>query len=237
MPASPPPRRHLRLALRSDRGRVRADNQDAVAADAAAGALVLADGVGGGPAGAVASRIVVDSVLNRLRPPPAADSAAAAEARLRQALEQANADVLLAAADPRRDGMASTVVAALVHPQGLSLAWAGDSRAYLIVDATARRLTEDHSAVAGSADRSRRGPLLRALGIRGPLRFDLVSLPLPAGATLLLCSDGLTDLLDDALIGLTVHACGADLDAAAEQLVAVANAGGGRDNISVILAA
>lgn len=237
MSTRPSSSRVLQVALLSDRGRVRADNQDAVAAAPNAGALLVADGVGGGPAGDVASRIAADTALRRLRRPPMAVDAVSAEARLRRALETANSAVLEAAQEPGRHGMASTIAAALFHPEGLSVAWAGDSRAYRIGPDAMRRLTCDHCVAASDAGGLRRGRLLCALGIDEPLRFDLISHPaLPADGVLLLCTDGLTDLLGDACIQALVCRWIDDLDVAARRLVDCANRRGGYDNVSVVLA-
>jgi serine/threonine protein phosphatase PrpC len=148
--------------------------------------------------------------------------------------------------DRKKHGMGTTCVAALIRGSALYVAHVGDCRAYIIDDTKARRLTQDHSWVgeqirAGLMDErqahesSYRSVITRALGIAPDLEPDMSSSVLLPGETLLLCSDGLWDVVSDELMVRTVRQF-SELDAAAERLVELAKDAGGPDNISVMLA-
>lgn len=237
---------------RTDRGLVRANNEDAVHVEACAdwSLAVLADGMGGYKGGEVASAIAVQCITQSLQ--HAALSRPASMAAVHRALEHcvqaANSAVLKHAsrhADCR--GMGTTVVAAVFTQDRLVLAHLGDSRAYLWRRGTLRQLTSDHSWLqeqldagqisAEEAARSGLGHLItRALGVAPRARPTLHEEPLQAGDRVLLCSDGLSDMLGAAEIA-TLLSLPEPLSLQVEHLVAHANAVGGHDNISVILAA
>jgi protein phosphatase len=232
----------LRWGAATDPGRVRKANEDGVLA--APGVFAVADGMGGHAAGEVASAVALETVQARLDPQVATMASvtdvvrAANEAVHRRSLE-----------DPATRGMGTTLtlMAPASGPDGdrLVLANVGDSRAYLLADGELRQLTRDHSYVeemlaAGqiTAEEARRHPhrhvVTRVLGVEPSVAVDTWLLTPERGDRYLLCSDGLiNEVADDEIARLIVGA--PDPQAAAEALVAAANANGGRDNISVVV--
>ena len=238
----------------SDAGHRRPDNEDRVCADEQAGLLIVADGMGGHAGGEVASAIAVDVICSRtLRAqrgstglPAGADGL---EACLVAAIRQADRAIRVRAGEePGLAGMGTTVVAAIAHDERVIIAHVGDSRAYLLHDGELTRLTEDHTLVAGLVRAGRLTPrqarthrfrnvLTRNLGSgKRPLAVDVRSIAWAAPDRLLLCSDGLSTPVTDGRIRALMVRADLDLDAACRRLVAAANAAGGRDNISVIVA-
>lgn len=236
----------LRMASRTDTGRMRQRNEDACLFDADACWAVLADGMGGYQGGDVAARIVVDSVVGLLRA-SGASSVSQMLAELRQATLQANTDVIRAARQDRAlHGMGLTVVAARFHDNTLMVSHVGDSRMYRYRPDELVQLTRDHSLLQEqvdggmmSADAARIAPgrslLTRALGVEPAVVPDVALHEVRVGDMYLLCSDGLTDMLEDDDIALVCETLAANLDLAADHLVQLANDRGGRDNITVIL--
>jgi protein phosphatase len=221
----------MRLGFRSEIGYVRRRNEDAVLVPAGRGGaahtaplvVAVADGMGGHPAGDVASRIAVDVLTAELGPsgPVAADPAGALVAAMEKAHRAISAD---AAAHPDRNGMGTTVVAAVVRPDQAWVGHVGDSRAYLVRGGTPRPLTRDHS---------RHGFLVQALGLGSVIEPDITPVPLEPADRLLLCSDGLTGLVpEDALAAVAAQG---DVQEATDALVDTALALGGHDNVSVVL--
>lgn len=233
----------IRIWGATDPGRQRERNEDAVAWDEDHGFAILADGVGGQNAGDVASRIVVAVLEHQLREATDGD----AERTLAFAVEEANRRVHgQANANVAQKGMGSTVVAVLFQRDALTVAHVGDSRLYRFRDGNLEQLTRDHSLVqelmtagvlnAQQAESSSLGNIItRALGSSPEVQVDVARHPLLPGDRVLLCSDGLSDLAQNAEIS-EVLARGAEPEAAALDLVALANARGGSDNISVIIA-
>lgn len=243
----------IETALLSDVGRVRKNNEDAVGEEPQIGLLVLADGMGGYQAGEVASRMAVATILKSLRSQAAAlrnlpageDPSGRA---LRQAIETAHGAIHRSAkATPEHAGMGTTVVACLLHEGRITTAYVGDSRLYRLRGGELRQLTRDHSLIEELIARGHysredaqrklsKNIVTRALGVEGQVQVDVIESELAVGDLYLLCSDGLTDMLDDAAIGLTLTRFADNLSAAARALVDQANDNGGRDNISVALA-
>ncbi len=258
----------LVIASRTDRGQRRAENQDSVlaislgtsptaqtvreseldrsrgGADADTYLLAVADGVGGGPAGKLAS----EQTLAMLSEFLAGHLEAGPVAALHQAVQHANAAVLKLASEAEgRAGMASTLVTALVIDGHVWLANVGDSRAYLIKEGASEPLTRDHSWVAEevaagrmtsekAASDPRRNMITRAIGSEATLEPDIYEpFELEDGAILLLCSDGLYGVVGDA--ELASICAGKSLEEAADVMVTLANDRGGPDNISVVMAA
>lgn len=231
----------------TDRGRVRANNEDAIAIVAELGLAVLADGMGGYNAGEVASAMAVDEVVRALRATlPRATSPDEQEQAIRASVARANQAILRAAAThPPYHGMGTTLVLARLDGGQVTIAHVGDSRAYRLRRGTLEPLTRDHSLVqeqvaAGrlAAERARDMPyrhlLTHALGAEPTARPDLSRHGIEPGDRYLLCSDGLHDMLDDAAITAELlHA--ASPRAGAQALLDAANAAGGQDNISIIL--
>jgi len=243
----------LEMASATDQGKVRSQNEDSLALDPGAGYAVLADGMGGYNAGEVASRIAVATVeaemakLARRRgyadlPAPViegllADQAVHANAAIYRAARQEQAYA----------GMGTTLVIALWHGTRMAVAHIGDSRLYRLRANRLAQVTRDHSLLQDQIDsgiisreQARHAPnrnfLTRALGIDAVVEVEVHTYDVAPEDLYLLCSDGLTDMLDDQDIERTLTRRGADLTSAADLLVQQANERGGRDNISVILA-
>lgn len=245
----------IEVAGKTDVGCVRANNEDNFGYDAALGIFVLCDGMGGEAAGEVASEISVNTVLSYFRQAvengeyPALeliDEVSTNANALGNALRAANRAIRDAvAADTGRDGMGTTIVAALVRGCNLAIAHVGDSRIYLIRDHTIDQLTNDHSLVMEQVRRglmtleqAENSPIqniiTRALGTAEPVEPDLADHQLLEHDLLLLCSDGLTRHLADEQI-LTLVSGSSSLEAACEDLIASAKAAGGHDNITCLL--
>jgi protein phosphatase len=244
-------------ALLSDVGRVRDNNEDSVAEDADIGLLVLADGMGGYNAGEIASGITTASVVDAVRREwprlkhgqVDEDSGYSVESlMLRQALEAAHTTIYqVAQSQPQCAGMGTTAVVCLLYDDRMSIAYAGDSRLYRLRKGRLEQVTRDHSLVEELVARGhysredalqlvRRNIVTRALGVEATVEVDLIEEGLEPGDVVLLCSDGLTDMLDDETIRLTLVEFTDNLNTAAEMLVRKANERGGRDNVSVVLA-
>lgn len=238
----------LQVSARTDRGRVRSENQDAVLGRTGTlrlrpdevALVAVADGMGGGPAGALASR----EALRELAAAFAQETGDVPE-RLARSVARANRHVYgFVERNPAYAGMGTTVVAAAVGPGRAWLANVGDSRAYLLRNDRLERLTEDHSWVeeqvrAGvmTAREAARSPyrnvITRAVGTDPDVEPDLFGpVELLEGDILLLCSDGLHGLLEDRQI--LALARETEFSGLAEALVDAANAAGGTDNISVV---
>lgn len=230
----------LRSALVSDPGLVRTNNEDA--AHAGTRLLVVADGVGGQPSGEVASAIVIRHLMPLDQGPIGADPAAA----LTEALAAANRQVAATAlADPDHAGMGTTVTAVLLTGDQLAVLHVGDSRCYLARDPSLYQLTRDDTFVQELVDRGaltpeeahrhpQRSIITRAVQ-GGELVPSTAVVTAAAGDRLLLCSDGLSDVVDDDAIG-EVLAQHPDPRQCAEQLVKLAHQGGAPDNVTVIIA-
>lgn len=239
----------LRWAALSDTGRVREHNQDRIHTDVPHGVFVLADGMGGTAAGEDAAQIttaLVPRLLSRtLSSDPADTLAADTEHQLRDALAEVSTEVHEAGnRSLRRAGMGSTVVAAVIASGQVTIGHLGDSRAYLLHQGRFQQLTRDHTlaqllvqsgelTAEQAAAHSRLRKLTRYVGMREHPEPDVATFAFTASDRLLLCSDGLTGMLDDADIAaiLTEH----DPAQACHALITAANAAGGTDNITVIV--
>lgn len=235
----------LHIVGATDRGRLRSRNEDSVGLDTALGAAVVADGMGGLPDGHVASREAVDAVLAHLRATgPPMDSA-----RLEAALRQANERVR-ARASQTDVVMGTTAVLLGVEGRIARVAHVGDSRAYHYRRGHLAPLTRDHSMVQDmvergllTADAARHSPqrnvITRALGLDDACEVEVTEFRLAPGELVVLCSDGLWDMLEDRHIGEILAGCGTGdgaLEDCLRELIDAANAAGGLDNISVVLA-
>jgi PPM family protein phosphatase len=185
--------------------------------------IAVADGVGGGPGGEIASAAAVEELATRFF---SASPDGAIEERLADAIRDANTAVLRAADASGKRQAASTLVAAVVQDRRAVIANLGDSRAYLVRAGSSRQLTDDHSAEIAHG-------ITRFVGDPRGVQPDIFVEELLAGDRLLLCSDGLTRHVEPAEIAQ--HAAGADTDRAVDDLVALANARGGEDNVTVVL--
>jgi PPM family protein phosphatase len=223
---------------RTDTGRQRRGNEDAYFARSPL--FAVADGVGGAQAGEVASQIAVE-VLSQGVP----EGDGSIEERLRARVEEANTRIAeLAHADERRAGMSTTLTLAYVGEDELSVVHVGDSRLYRLRDGVFERLTDDHTLVdelvrsgkltQQEADQHpQRSIITRALGSVG-IEADSRTWPARGGDVYLICSDGLTGMVDEARVGELLEAA-PSLSSAARTLIDAANDAGGRDNITVVL--
>ncbi len=226
----------FRVTGKTDVGKVREHNEDAFHCDPERGLLVVADGMGGYAAGEVASAIVVET-LTELQ--PKAESLVSALVECHQRIVQH------AQAHPESKGMGAAVVAARVDVRQVAVCWAGDARAYLFQAAQGlSAVSRDHSYVQLllaqgqlTEEQARVHPdrnlVTQCLGINPP-QPELTTVRWGQGDQLLLCSDGLTDELEDAQISEILRRADS-VEAAAEKLIEAALASGGRDNITVLL--
>jgi protein phosphatase len=234
----------LSAAARSDVGMRRTANEDAYALAPELGLYLVADGMGGHVAGQLASRLAAESTVDALQ--KIAGREATLTEKLRYCVAWANHHIYATAqSKPEISGMGTTLVAVLAGSGRIALAHVGDSRAYLVRGGRIRQLTDDHSLVAelvrrrelspdAAHDHPHRHVLTRALGVRRQVDADLAELTPAARDVIVLCSDGLTTQVQDPEVAALV-ASEADLDEACERLVALANARGGDDNITVAL--
>ena len=223
---------------RTDVGRQRSANEDSLVV--APPFFAVADGMGGAKAGEVASAMATESFESER------DSDEAPEVQLERILREANRRIYeLANSDESHRGMGTTLTAARVTPEGISLGHVGDSRAYRLREGELEQLTKDHSLVAelersgqitaeAAEHHPQRSIITRALGPEPEVEVDTYTVPARPGDLFLLCSDGLTSMISDGEVGSILRSA-TDLDEAAEALVLAANQSGGRDNITVVL--
>jgi serine/threonine protein phosphatase PrpC len=247
----------LTFVGQTDTGRVREHNEDTIASDVDAGLLVLADGMGGYNAGEVASGIAVKTITNLVREGLAREDLGSLDRAtgltrpsivLRDAITRANKIIYQTARSQAEcEGMGTTVVAALFYDNRISIAHVGDSRLYRQRGSTISQVTMDHSLLQELVDRGFYSPeeaqraanknyVTRALGVEPQVDVEVQEHPVDKGDIFILCSDGLSDMVEDEDIRLTISTFGANLDTVAKQLIQLANENGGRDNVSVVLA-
>ncbi|HEX2589202.1 MAG TPA: Stp1/IreP family PP2C-type Ser/Thr phosphatase [Gaiellales bacterium] len=220
-------------------GHVRRNNEDSylIRGDL----FMIADGMGGAAAGEVASAMCAEAFAEIDLIRQRGDEA------LRRAIQTANQRIHeRAASDPEAAGMGTTVTAALVEQDGrIAFANVGDSRAYLLRDGALQRLTEDHSVVAElvasgqiseqeAGTHPQRNVVTRVLGAEATVQVDTFWLQAQDGDLVLLCSDGLTDMVAEDDFAAILASSG-DCESIAQALVRAALAGGGEDNVTVVL--
>jgi len=239
----------IKTAQLSDKGRVRQVNEDSVWVGNIQDEYVLgivADGMGGHRAGDTASRLAVQTIVSDLEGLEAGMSAEACRAALHDAILHAN-DVVFHTAQTSDDyhNMGTTVVAILLKGSQGIIGHIGDSRAYLVNEDGLRLITQDHSLVnellktgqisqEEAASHPRRNVLTRALGTDSEVNVELDEIVLASGEVLLLCSDGLSNMVTRDQIE-TVALAGIALEERARHLVTLALEAGGEDNITVAL--
>ncbi len=242
----------LEVGAKTDPGRERASNEDAILQQIPMdsglrkrkGALFLvADGMGGAAAGEVASSEAVRWVAKRYFSDPAPD----VRESLARSIREANDHIYAyAQTDPDLDGMGTTLVAAVVREEQLWIANVGDSRAYLIRGDTLRQLSVDHSWIQEQVSQGRltesqasrspyRNLITRSLGVHESVEIDIFPpKKLRSGDVVVLCSDGLSEVVEDEEICRTVTHTSPQ--SAVDELIELANSRGSPDNISVIVA-
>jgi serine/threonine protein phosphatase PrpC len=246
----------LEIVRLTDVGLRRDHNEDAIASDDSMGFVILADGMGGYKAGEVASEIAVLSITAELKEAmlglrpgkidPVLNMQAEAQLII-DAVRNANEAIFtVSQTQPQCAGMGTTLVVGLFTNNKLLVGHIGDSRMYRHRQAQLTQITEDHSLLqeqiksglitAEQAKYSANKNLVtRALGIDPEVELELNEFDVAVDDIYLLCSDGLSDLVDDEIIQDTLNMLSSDLTEAAHQLVQMANDNGGKDNISVIL--
>ena len=242
----------------TDTGKVREHNEDAIGSDIDSGLLVLADGMGGYNAGEVASSIAVKTVLElvhdgvrRERRVTTADAESGHSRQsivLRDAITRANKIIYQTSkSQPQCEGMGTTIVAALFYNNRVSIAHVGDSRMYRLRENKFEQVTQDHSLLQELVDRGfysqeeamrslNRNYVTRALGIEPSVEVEVHEHEVRTGDLYVLCSDGLSDMVEDDDIHLTISTFNANLDMVGKQLIQLSNDNGGRDNISILMA-
>jgi serine/threonine protein phosphatase PrpC len=240
----------------TDPGKKRSNNEDAYLLNDTLGLYAVADGIGGNEGGEVASRIAVETLeaampdllgdANRTPPSGVLMNVDARLAALRQVITLSNREIRQAREqNPALSGMGTTLTALLLRNKQAYIAQIGDSRAYLLRAGKFAQLTNDHSYVAEQVaagiltlQQARLSPyrhvITRALGIDDEAQADFTAHALKQDDRILLCSDGLTEMVDDAEIGKIL--AGSPPQGAAQKLVAAANDRGGVDNITVVVA-
>lgn len=237
----------MKIFSKTDKGKVRADNQDAYFAGRISDSTVFAvvcDGMGGANAGSVASenavRHISEYIIKSYRNEMSADEL---ETLVRNAVISANIELYdMSVNDPSLSGMGTTAVIALVKEDGAVIANVGDSRIYL-VNEEIRQLTRDHSVVQSLVESGkitpedakvhpRKNVITRAVGAEENVTPDSAVIKLSDGDSLLLCTDGLSNYLDDGDI-LNIFK-NTDISAVPEALANRANSNGGGDNITVV---
>ena len=229
----------VRTAGLTDPGRRRRHNEDAYVCEPPL--FAIADGMGGAQAGELASRLAA-AVVGRAN----ADGRTGRELVV-GLIEDANRSVYeRAVGDESASGMGTTMTVALAEDDHVWIGHVGDSRAYLLRDGALEQLTDDHSLVAELVRSGRLTPdeagthphrsvITRALGTDADVAVDVMAVATKPGDVFVLCSDGLSSMVDDEGIRDALEQHGDDLDEAARVLVDAANAAGGEDNITVVL--
>ena len=240
----------------TDTGIVRNKNEDAIGYDSVLGTVVLADGMGGHRGGEIAATMTVDTIIHQLQQnlpaisPGEVDSESGFSLEsicIQDAVVAANELVYKTAeANPEHKGMGTTIVVLQFYNNSFSLAHIGDSRCYRLRANKFEQITKDHSLLQELIDRGFYTPeearnsmnknlVTRALGIDPVVMPDIQEDIVLKNDIYLLCSDGLTDLVEDEDIYYTINKFSANLEEAAKQLITKANQNGGKDNISVML--
>lgn len=229
----------------SDAGRERTTNEDKIGLFPEMNLFVVADGMGGHAAGGVASRISVNVLSEYFSSGKGLDLTSIE--RLSSAIKDANLEVIRKGeAEEKYHGMGTTIVALLIDGKMAIIGHVGDSRGYLIREGNIKQLTYDHSLVNQyvrdgliTQEDARGHPLkhilTNAVGISEDLAVDLQEIRVEHGDIFLLCSDGLTNMLEDGDILSTVQASGENPSIICNRLIDLANNMGGEDNISIVI--
>src|SRR5579863_6253184 len=244
-----PVKAKLRFAAASDPGKRRKNNEDRYYIDPDRGIYAVIDGVGGHAAGETAAGVAVDVIRERLEHPTGSP-----EERIREAITLANNEILrVSRTRPEWNGMACVLTVVLIEDDIATIGHVGDTRLYLLRAGEIQKITHDHSPVGEREDHgeiseaeamrhARRNEIFRDVGSseRNPEDqgfIEMETFPMPDDGLLLLCSDGLTDLVGSAEVRAGVERYAPDFDTAARALIDAANEAGGKDNITVVIVA
>lgn len=237
------------ICAQTDRGLLRQNNEDAVAFNVRTGLCLLADGMGGYKAGEIASSMAVTFInleLGRWLLQSAQSTAREIRRTLEICVENANHSIFNAScANPDYEGMGTTLVAGVFQENRLILGHIGDSRCYRLRGQAFVQITKDHSLLQEQIDAGLMTPqqaltspnrnlITRALGVEDEVLVEINEHRVELGDLYLMCSDGLSDMVRDDALAAILGGTGT-LQHKAQALVAAANEGGGRDNISVVL--
>lgn len=245
------------IAGLTDQGLVREHNEDSIASDHALGLVVLADGMGGHKGGEVASAIAVDTVISTLKKTLPGIIHGQTDERtgyslesmaIEAAIKQANLAIYQASrSNAQYEGMGTTIVVLLFYDNRVTIAHVGDSRLYRLRESKLEQLTRDHTLLQELVDRGlytlaeakqslNKNLVTRAVGVNATVEVDLLEDFAVPQDIYLLCSDGLTDMINDDLIEDSIVNYRNNLNRAAAELISQAKSHGGKDNISAILA-
>lgn len=236
----------MKFIGKTDVGLIRPNNEDIFMLNADANYCLVADGMGGAAAGETASQIfaqTAEEVFTDAVPQSEHDVLKCVQSTFRYANDQILAHV---AEHPEHQGMGCTAELLAITGTGFVVGHMGDSRTYRFRDGILKQLTKDHSLVQDQIDQglitkeqarnhSMRNVILRAVGVRPSPALDTLRGPVYKGDLFLLCSDGLTDLVEDARIS-EVLSLDTELSLKTEHLIDLAKSAGGKDNITVVLA-
>lgn len=236
----------LEIVKLTDPGVVRSHNEDCVGADAGAGFVILADGMGGYNAGEVASGMAVAMLSDNLKAALGAEPRDFGKLSADEVQKTNRAIFQAAQSQPQYNGMGTTLVLVLFRDNRATVAHIGDSRLYRLRGEQFEQITRDHSllqeqidsgliSVEDARNSKNKNLVTRAVGIDAEIMAEIHVHDVQVGDIYLLCSDGLNDMVEDDDIRTTLHAMQGNLPLAAEQLIQMANDNGGRDNVSVIL--
>ncbi|MBV1877077.1 MAG: Stp1/IreP family PP2C-type Ser/Thr phosphatase [Pseudomonadales bacterium] len=249
----------IQIVCQTDVGQIREHNEDSLSGEEQIGLAVLADGMGGLNAGEVASSMTVHLLMDDLREyqtgntqielelPDSNENLPLPIRVLKHAIEKANNAVFhVSQTQPQCQGMGTTVVASLFYENKVAVGHIGDSRMYRYRDGKIEQLTKDHSYVQELLDKglytaeearssAKKNVVTRAVGIAPSVEAEVNEYKVKIGDIYLMCSDGLTDLVRDQDIAASIKELGDNLGETASHLIDVANASGGKDNISVVL--
>lgn len=212
----------------SHKGTKSSVNEDACIALASKGIFVVADGVGGGPSGDFASRTLVEEIDSMCR------DGENSEEDLLLAIQVANEKIFSAAQDSRLNGMATTVVAVVLDQESLMVCHVGDSRAYRLRSGQLTPLTKDHSKIVEKGNDVRKQVVTNALGIRESVKVEISRSDFVSGDLLFLMTDGVSDVLDDAVICEILNGANRSVSDRVLQLVSESEARGGKDDKTVL---
>ena len=247
----------LSVAGRTHTGKVRTHNEDCINESLDIGLVVLADGMGGYKSGEVASEMAIQTVVDELKKRIPEISPGERDPKTGYSLESIAVRESIIAAntavcergmqDPDCRGMGTTLVLGIFYDNQITIAHVGDSRMYRYRDNSLEQVTVDHTFLQELVDRGyytreeadaslNRNLVTRALGIQPTTAVDIREDMIKPGDVYLLCSDGLTDMVNDQQISDITSESHSNLDKLAEGLIEIANKNGGRDNVSVLLA-